>query len=131
MRPWRRGSATDRSNGSGCTGAGRISRCYLNPLTIAGGFYRLKRAGSTETTAPAPKLWTHAVLRSRRVRPGGPRVRIRFPPAVSHATIAAYGADIRVSDEPPDLPPVATEEMGSANGHGRRTEEIPWGSGAV
>src|ERR1700730_6619213 len=29
MRPWRRGSATARNNGSGCTDAGRISRYRL------------------------------------------------------------------------------------------------------
>jgi lipid A biosynthesis acyltransferase len=32
------GSATDRSNGCGCTDAGRISRCHLNPLTFTGRF---------------------------------------------------------------------------------------------
>src|SRR5258708_16998078 len=34
MRPWRRGSATARSNGSGCTDAGRISRRWLTCYSV-------------------------------------------------------------------------------------------------
>src|SRR5215813_7920684 len=34
MRPWRSGSATDRSNGSGCTDAGRTSRLSASSMTI-------------------------------------------------------------------------------------------------
>src|SRR5215831_8153245 len=61
MRPWRSGSATDRSNGSGCTDAGRTSRLSASSIEKRPGA-QLSKQGARGFGSWSRGLWVASLV---------------------------------------------------------------------